>query len=91
MRRAEPYGSDKNGRKRSLLVDGLGVPLSLVARGANLHDVKLLAATLERVVMESPSGEAQRNLCTDAGYKGVPAWNAVVSRNDQPHIRKRRE
>jgi hypothetical protein len=56
-----------------------------------VHDVKLLAATLERVVMESPSGEAQQNLCADAGYKGVPAWNAILERKYQPYIRKRRE
>jgi len=91
MRRAEPYGSEKNGRKRSLLVDGLGVPLSLVASGAKVHDVKLLAATLDQVVMESPSRAEQRNLCADAGYKGVPAWNAVVSRNYRPHIKQLRE
>ena len=56
-----------------------------------MHDVKLLAATLDQVVMESPSWAEQRNLCADAGYKGVPAWNAVVSRNYQPHIQQRRE
>ena len=58
------------------------------ASAANVHDVKLLAATLDQVVMESPSGEALQNLCADAGYKGVPAWNAVVSRNYQPHIKQ---
>ncbi len=56
-----------------------------------MHDVKLLSATLDQVVMESPSCAELRNLCADAGYKGVPAWNAVVSRNYQPHIQQRRE
>jgi len=41
--------------------------------------------------MVSPSRAELRNLCADAGYKGVPAWNAVVSRNYQPHIKQRRE
>ena len=44
---ARPDGSGK-GRKRSCSVDGRGVPLSLVASGANVHDVKLLAATLDQ-------------------------------------------
>ena len=49
-----PTDRGKNGRKRSLLVDGIGVPLSLVASGANTHDIKLLEATLDQVVMEIP-------------------------------------
>ena len=56
-----------------------------------MHDVKLLDAILDRVVMESPSVEALQNLSADAGYKGVPAWNAVVSHNYQPHFKQRRE
>jgi len=81
----------KNGSKRSLLVDGLGVPLSLVASGANVNDVKLLAATLDQVVMELPSRVAPQNLCADAGYKGAPAWNAAIERKYQLHIKQRRE
>ena len=81
----------KNGRKRSLLVDGIGVPLSLVVSGANTHDVKLLEATLDQVVMEMPGRAGQYNLCADAGYKGAPALNAVVQRDYRPHIKQRRE
>jgi hypothetical protein len=50
---------EKNGRKRSLLVDGIGVPLSLAVSGANTHDVKLLEATLDQVVIEMPSRAVQ--------------------------------
>ena len=35
---AEPDGSGKKWDKRHLLVDGRGVPLSLVVTGANVHD-----------------------------------------------------
>jgi len=86
-----PRIGGKNGRKRSLLVDGIGVPLSLVASGANTHDVKLLEATLDQVVMEMPGRAGQYNHCADAGYKGAPASNAIVQRNYKPHIRQRRE
>jgi putative transposase len=81
----------KNGRKRSLLVDGIGGPLSLVVSGANTHDVKLLEATLDQVVMEMPGRAGQYNLCADAGYKGAHALNAVVQRDYRPHIKQRRE
>jgi hypothetical protein len=73
------------------LVDGIGVPLPLVARGANTHDLKLLEATLDQLVMEMPGRAGQHNLCADAGYKGAPASNAVVERDYKPHIKQRRE
>jgi transposase len=93
MRRTEPHGSGKNGRKRSLLVDARGVPLSLIAGGANVHDVKLLEPTLDRTVTArpEPDPEQPQNLCANAGYKGDPAFHAVVARNYQLHIKQRKE
>jgi transposase len=41
--------------------------------------------------MEMPGRAGQNNLCADAGYKGVPATNAVVERDYRPHIKQRRE
>jgi transposase len=75
------------------LVDGHGVPLILVASGANVHDVKLLPATLDQVVIKRPAPCAgqEQNLCADAGYKGHPAREAVLAGNYRPHIKQRRE
>jgi putative transposase len=83
----------KKGRKRSSLVDGRGVPRSLVVSGANVHDVKLLAAALDRVVSArpAPSSKMPQRLCAEAGYKGAPARQEAERRNYQPHIRQRRE
>lgn len=74
-------------------MDGRGVPLSLVASGANVHDVKLLEPTLDAIVISrpEPTAQAQQNLCADAGYKGEPALQAVRKRNYQPHVKQRRE
>jgi len=76
-----------------LLVDGRGIPLSLVASGANVHDVKLLEPTLDRTVVERPEADPEQpqHLCADAGYKGAPALQAAVARNYQPHIKQRKE
>jgi transposase len=41
-----PVDRGKQGIKRSVLVDGTGVPLGMVAAGANRHDSPLLASTL---------------------------------------------
>jgi hypothetical protein len=55
---------------RSLLVDARGVPLSIAVSGANTHDVKLLAKTLEAAVCERPKPRKWKpqHLCADAGY-----------------------
>ena len=41
-----PTDRGKPGTKRSILVDASGGPLSIVVAGANVHDAKLLEATL---------------------------------------------
>ena len=55
-----------------MLVDARGVPLSLIASGANVHDVKLLQPILDRTVLARPQPHPERpqNLCADAGYRG---------------------
>jgi transposase len=83
----------KKGSKRSLLTDQKGVPLSIVLSGANTHDVKLLAATLDALVIERPEVEnhEKQHLCLDAGYVGEQARQEVLDRNYVPHIRPRGE
>jgi transposase len=44
-----PVDRGKRGTKRSMMVDGEGIPLGVVAAGANRHDAPLLAPTLEAV------------------------------------------
>jgi len=50
-----------------LLVDGCGVPLSLVVSGANRHDVTQL-----EIVIERPD-DIEQHLCADKGYYGDSA------------------
>lgn len=87
-----PIG-EKNGRKRSLQVDGNGVPLSLVVSGANRHDVKLLGPTLDAGVMHRPAPDEKnpQNLCLDAAYTGDLALAEVLMHDYNPHIRSRGE
>lgn len=55
--------------KRSLLVEADGGPLAVVIAGANVREDKLLAATLDAVVIErpEPTEEAPQHLCLDKG------------------------
>jgi putative transposase len=51
---ANPTDRGKRGVKRSLLTDGAGIPLAVVIDGANRHDMKLLCATLDGIVIARP-------------------------------------
>ena len=84
---------EKKGRKRSVLTDGRGVPLSIVGSAANVNDVVLLAPTLDKIVAPrpAPTPAAPQNLCADAGYRGEAAKEVVLQRHYTPHVKQRRE
>ena len=90
---ANPTDRGKRGVKRSLLTDGAGIPLALVVDGAHRHDVKLLAATLDGVVIArpEPTEDYPQHLCLDAAYDGAPARQEVQDRQYIPHIQSRGE
>ena len=68
-----------------MLVDGRGVPLSLVVTGAHRHDLSQLAAVLEAIVVKRPLPPKRRSehLCADAGYSGAPAL-AIIAKHGLP-------
>jgi putative transposase len=85
-----PTDRGKQGVKRSLLVEARGGPLAIVIAGANVHDTKLLAQTLNALVVERPlpTTEAQQHLCLDKGYDNPTGQRAVTDHNYVPHIRR---
>jgi putative transposase len=87
-----PTDRGKKGTKRSLLTEGQGVSIGLVVAGANCHDKKLLADTLEAVVVErpEPSEEEPQHLCGDKGYDYPDTRQEAADHQHLPHIRSRR-
>lgn len=85
-----PTDRAKNGTKRSLLTDGNGGPLAVVIAGANVHDTKLLAHTIEAmvVVRPHPTRRAPQHLCLDKGYDNPTGRTAVAKYKYLPHIRR---
>lgn len=82
-----PTDRGKSGTKRSLLVEGQGLPIALVVGPANRHDAKLLAATLDSVVVERPADDdTEQNLCLDKGYAGQPTQELAAERGYQVHV-----
>lgn len=65
-----PTDRGKKGVKRSILVDGRGVPLGLDVAGANRNDFKMAQATLQSIPIKRPSVKetGKQHLCLDKGY-----------------------
>ena len=88
----QPTGG-KKGRKRSLLVDGRGLPLSIAVSGANVHDSKLLDQTLAQIVAQRPEAtwRNQQYLCLDAGYVGYPVRKIASKHGYYLRVKSRAE
>lgn len=67
-----------------------GGPLSLVVAGANVHDTKLLEATLEAIVVTrpEPTEVAPQHLSLDKGFDNPTGWKTVLAHGYVPHIRR---
>ena len=89
---ANPTDRGKRGTKRSELSDGRGVPLAIAVAGANRHDMKLVEATWDHIMIErpEPSEEQPQHLCLDAGYDSPAIFEALRVRQSIPHIRPHR-
>src|SRR5258708_38248460 len=63
-----PTDRAKRGTKRSQLCEGHGLPLAVTVDGANVHDTRLVASTLDAIVIArpEPSEKAPQHLCLDA-------------------------
>jgi putative transposase len=83
-----PTDRAKNGVKRSLLVEADGGPLAITIAGANVPDAKLLAQTIEAIVLERPEPEPDypQHLCLDKGYDNDDGYGACVDFDYIPHI-----
>jgi putative transposase len=71
-------------------VEATGGPLGATIAGANVHDTKLLAATLEAIVVERPhpTVEQPQHLCLDKGYDNPTGHETVAAYQYTPHIRR---
>jgi putative transposase len=62
----------------------------VVIAEANMHDTKLLAATLDAIVVERPRSTPERpqHLCLDLGYDNPTGASAVASHHYVAHLRR---
>jgi transposase len=74
-----PVDRRKQGLKRSVLVDGYGIPLGRVLAGANRHDSPLLAPTLDRLDDLGPLPD-EITVHLDAGYDSGKTRDLLAER-----------
>lgn len=75
------------------MVDGRGVPLSLVVTAANVNDGKRLAEVLGAIVIRRKSPPLRRNkhLCADAAYRSAEYLSIIEQHGYIPHVVDRRK
>ena len=83
----------KSGTKRSILVDGKGVPLGVSVDGANRHDMKMTKATLQSIVIyrPEPTIRSKQHMCIDKGYDFPEVYELLEEYGYTIHIRLRGE
>ena len=77
----------------SLLTDARGAPLALSVAGANRHDMKLTAATLDNLVLPrpQPTPKARQHLSLEKGFDYPKVREVLEVRQYIEHIRCRGE
>lgn len=84
-----PTDRAKSGTKKSVVCERSGGPLGVAIEGANVHDTKLLAETIEAIVVERPDPEqVPQNLCLDKAYDNPTGEGACEAGGYVPHIRR---
>lgn len=85
-----PVDRGKLGMKRSILVEGKGIPLDRVLAPANRHDSVLLAPTLDKLDEISPLPE-EITVHLDAGYDSQKTRTELESRSLKGEIARKGE
>jgi putative transposase len=84
-----PTDRAKPGTKKSVIVEQAGGPLGVAIGGANVHDTKLLAATIDAIVIERPDPtNLAQHLCLDKAYDNPTGEAACNAGGYVPHIRR---
>jgi len=83
----------KCGTKRSIVTEGGGVAIGVVAAGANRNDFKLARETLESIPIErpAPTAEKPQGMCMDKDYDKSEVYALLEEFGFTAHIRARGE
>ena len=76
-----------------MLTEAHGIPIGLAIDGANRHDMKLVRATIEAIVVDrpAPTDEQPQGMCLDKGYDYAAVREILEEFGFTAHIRARGE
>lgn len=84
-----PTDRAKSGTKKHLIVEQDGGPLGVVIAGANVNDHKLLAATIDAIVVQRPDPtQVLQHLCLDKAYDNKATDEVCVQAGYTAHVRR---
>ncbi len=74
-------------------MEGHGVPIGVAVEGANRHDMKLVRATVESLVVErpAPTEDHPQGMCLDKGYDDDEVYAILQEFGFTAHVRQRGE
>ncbi len=83
-----PTDRGKSGYKDHVLVEGRGVPVSMVTTAANVNDGPMLGPLLHHtpIVRPQPTMRHPQHLCLDAAFDNAPARRVVLEEKYIGHI-----
>ncbi len=81
------------GVKRSLLVEGAGIPIGVAVDGANRNDFKMARQTIESIPVErpKPTQKKPQGMCLDKGYDYDEVRELLEQFGFTAHVRARGE
>ncbi len=87
-----PTDRGKHGTKRSTLSEGHGLPLAVVVAGANVHDMKLAAPTLDALIVErpAPTAEQPQHLASPPSSAATAPTSGHAARSAPTRVRSTR-
>ena len=88
-----PTDRAKAGTKRSLLVEGNGIPIAVTVDGANRHDMKMAPVTLQSIVIgrPEPTARSPQHMCLDKAYDFPEIYELLEEYGYTAQIRSRGE
>src|SRR5215216_4178493 len=95
MTGSNPTDRSKLGTKRHILTDKNGIPLSVDISSASTHDIKLVTAVIDNVVVKRSSSPTKCNssrkrglqhLCLDKAYNSKTVKQDIIKHGYVPHI-----
>ena len=76
-----------------MLTEGHGVPIGTAIEGAQRHDMKLVRATIQSIIVErpKPTEEQPQGMCLDKGYDYDEVYAILQEFGFTAHVRARSE